>query len=63
MSVFDSYRINERARVARWIVVCAFAVLLGAFFRTQIIQHDKFQLRAETNRLRPIPLTPPRGRI
>jgi penicillin-binding protein 2 len=63
MSVFDSYRINERARVARWIVICAFAVLLGAFFRTQIIQHDKFQLKAETNRLRPIPLTPPRGQI
>ena len=63
MSVFDSYRINERARVARGIVACAFAVLLGAFFRTQIIQHDKFQLKAETNRLRPIPLTPPRGQI
>jgi penicillin-binding protein 2 len=38
-------------------------VLGGAFFRTQIIQHEKFQLRAETNRLRPIPLTPPRGTI
>jgi len=63
MSAFDSYRINERAGVARWIVVAAFAVLLGAFFRTQIIQHEKFQLKAETNRLRPIPLTPPRGQI
>jgi penicillin-binding protein 2 len=38
-------------------------VLLGAFFRTQIIQHEKFQLKAETNRLRPIPLTAPRGTI
>jgi penicillin-binding protein 2 len=28
-----------------------------------VIQHDKFQLKAETNRLRPIPLTPPRGSI
>jgi penicillin-binding protein 2 len=60
---FDSYRVGERARVARWIISGAFLLLIGAFFRTQIIQHEKFQLRAETNRLRPIPLTPPRGTI
>jgi len=59
----DSYRLGERARGARWIVAGAFLVLLGAFFRTQIIQHEKFQLKAETNRLRPIPLTAPRGAI
>jgi penicillin-binding protein 2 len=63
MSGFDSYRVRERADVARVILLGAFLVLSGAFFRTQIIQHDKFQLKAETNRLRPIPLTPPRGAI
>ena len=63
MNGFDSYRVRERANVARWVLVGAFLVLSGAFFRTQIIQHDKFQLKAETNRLRPIPLTPPRGAI
>ena len=63
MSGFDSYRVRERADVARWILTAAFLVMSGAFFRTQIIQHDKFQLKAETNRLRPIPLTPPRGAI
>jgi len=63
MNGFDSYRVRERAQVARWILIGAFLVLAGAFFRTQILQHDKFQLRAETNRLRPIPLTPPRGAI
>ena len=63
MNGFDSYRVRERAEVARWILVAAFLVLSGAFFRTQVIQHDKFQLKAETNRLRPIPLTPPRGAI
>jgi penicillin-binding protein 2 len=63
MSGFDSYRVRERADVARWILVAAFLVLSGAFFRTQILQHDKFQLKAETNRLRPISLTPPRGAI
>ena len=63
MNGFDSYRVRERADVARLILVATFLVLGGAFFRTQIIQHEKFQLRAETNRLRPIPLTPPRGTI
>ena len=63
MTGSDSYRVGERARVARWIISGAFLLLLGAFFRTQIIQHEKFQLKAETNRLRPIPLTPPRGTI
>jgi penicillin-binding protein 2 len=60
---FDSYRVRERAEIARFVLIGAFLVLLGAFFRTQVIQHDKFQLKAETNRLRPIPLTPPRGSI
>lgn len=63
MNGFDSYRVRERADIARLVLVSAFLVLAGAFFRTQIIQHEKFQLRAETNRLRPIPLAPPRGAI
>ena len=63
MNGFDSYRVRERAEVARLVLIAVFLVLVGAFFRTQVIQHEKFQLRAETNRLRPIPLTPPRGTI
>lgn len=63
MNGFDSYRVRERADVAKLVLVAAFVLLIGAFFRTQIIQHEKFQLRAETNRLRPIALTPPRGTI
>jgi penicillin-binding protein 2 len=63
MSGFDSYRVRERAEIARMVLVGAFLVLLGAFFRTQVLQHDKFQLKAETNRLRPISLTSPRGSI
>jgi penicillin-binding protein 2 len=63
MTGSDSYRLGERARAARWVVAGAFLLLLGAFFRTQIIQHEKFQLKAETNRLRPIALTAPRGTI
>src|SRR4051812_49974529 len=63
MNGFDSHRLRARADIARLTLLGAFLVLAGAFFRTQIIQHDKFQLKAETNRLRPIALTPPRGAI
>ncbi len=63
MNGFDSYQVRRRASAARWVLSFAFAVLIGAFFRTQVIQHDKYQLRAETNRLRAIPLEPPRGAI
>jgi penicillin-binding protein 2 len=63
MSGFDSYRVRERAEIARLVLIGAFLVLAGAFFRTQILQHEKFQVKAETNRLRPIPLTSPRGSI
>jgi penicillin-binding protein 2 len=60
---FDSYRIRERADIARLVLLGAFLILIGAFFRTQVLQHEKFQLKAETNRLRPIQLTSPRGSI
>ena len=63
MNGFDTYRLRERADTARVVLIVAFLLLAGAFFRTQVIQHSKFQLKAETNRLRPIPLTPPRGTI
>ncbi len=63
MNGFDSHRLRARADIARLTLLGAFLVLAGAFFRTQVIQHDKFQLKAETNRLRPISLTPPRGSI
>ena len=37
--------------------------LTGAFFRSQVLQHQKYALQAETNRLREIPLPAPRGVI
>jgi penicillin-binding protein 2 len=63
MNGFDSYRVRERADIAQVVLIAVFVLLAGAFFRTQVIQHEKFQLRAETNRLRPISLTAPRGTI
>ncbi len=63
MSDFDSHRLRARAQVARWVLAGAFVILLGAFFRLQVIQYERYRLRAEHNRIRPVPLTPPRGLI
>lgn len=63
MKEFHPTRLRERSGQARWILVIAFLVLSGAFFRTQILQFDRYRLRAQNNRLRPVPLQPARGTV
>ncbi len=63
MKEFHPTRLRERQTQARWILAMAFLVLAGAFFRTQILQFDRYRLRAENNRLRPVPLQPARGTV
>jgi penicillin-binding protein 2 len=63
MTGFQPFAIHQRARWARWILAGAFLVLAGAFFRTQILQYDRYRLRAQNNRLRAVPLEPARGTI
>jgi penicillin-binding protein 2 len=63
MKEFHPTRLRERSGQARWILAIAFLVLAGAFFRTQILQFDRYRLRAENNRLRPVPLQPARGTV
>ena len=63
MNEFHSSRLRERSVTARWVIAVAFLVLIGAFFRTQILQFDRYRLRAQNNRLRPVPLQPARGTV
>ncbi|MGB7211499.1 MAG: penicillin-binding protein 2 [Gemmatimonadales bacterium] len=63
MKAFASVRLEARADGARWVLRGAFVVLISAFFTTQIIQHQRYSLRAADNRLRAVPLTAPRGLI
>jgi penicillin-binding protein 2 len=63
MNEFHSYRRAERAAIARWFFFAIFLILSVAFFRTQVVQHERFRLRAEKNRLRIVPLVAPRGVI
>jgi penicillin-binding protein 2 len=44
-------------------LMLGFVLLIGAFFRTQVVQHKQYVMQSEENRLRPIPLPAPRGII
>ncbi len=63
MSSFHPHLLERRLRVTRGVVWGTVAALVIVFFRTQILEHSKYQLQSETNRLRPIPLPAPRGLI
>ena len=63
MSDFSPSALDTRAGQARWVLRLAFLVLAGAFFKTQILEHERYRLRSEDNRLRAVPLTPARGPI
>jgi penicillin-binding protein 2 len=61
-----SFHPNDVARRARWSALflgVAFIFLIGAFFKTQVVQHKQYVLQSQENRLRPIPLPAPRGII
>ncbi|MFI5208414.1 MAG: penicillin-binding protein 2 [Gemmatimonadales bacterium] len=60
---FHPFVLARRASLAGKILGGMFALLIAQFFRLQIVEHDKYQLRSDTNRLRPIPLPAPRGLI
>jgi penicillin-binding protein 2 len=53
----------RRGRTASWALLGLFLVLLGVFFRTQIIQHSRYTSQSEENRLREVPMPAPRGMI
>src|SRR5207302_8975900 len=60
---FHPYLLDRRLRVTHALVWGAFVVIGIGFFRTQILEHGRFKLQSETNRLRPITLPAPRGII
>ncbi len=60
---FHPFVLARRAAVARNAVALVFLLLAGAFFRLQVVQRDRYRMKSESNRLRPVPLSAPRGLI
>src|SRR3989441_951464 len=63
MSSFHPHLLDRRLRVARAVVWGVLGIMVAVFFRTQILEHGKYRLQSDLNRLRPIPLPAPRGII
>jgi len=59
----DSDRFRNRLLVAGAGVLLAFLLLFGRFFYLQIVQHEYYSTRAESNRISLVPIMPNRGNI
>jgi len=55
--------LDARLRAARTVIWVASGVIAGTYFRTQIIDHSRYELQSRNNRLRPIIQPAPRGII
>jgi penicillin-binding protein 2 len=60
---FHPNDIARRGRNAGIIVSGVIVVLLGSFFKTQVLNHSQWVMQSEDNRLRQIPIPAPRGVI
>jgi penicillin-binding protein 2 len=63
VSRLPPHQLDAKLRVARVFVWGAMAVIGVAYFRTQVVEHGKYELRSISNRLRPIKQAAPRGVI
>jgi penicillin-binding protein 2 len=54
---------RQRARGAGWFMLMVLAVLVGSFFRTQVVRGDDWTLQSDSNRLRVLSIPSPRGTI
>jgi len=63
MSRLPPHQLDVRLRAARVLVWSVISIIGIAYFRTQIVDHGKYELQSESNRLRQITLRAPRGVI
>jgi penicillin-binding protein 2 len=63
VSRLPPHQLDAKLRVARAFVWGAMVVIGVAYFRTQVVEHGKYELQSTSNRLRPIKRAAPRGVI
>ncbi len=62
-SAFNPFRVRERSAIATWVLAVVFLLLIGAFFRAQVLSSEDFRRQSANNRLRRLTLASPRGII
>ena len=60
---FHPNDVARRGRSASVVLLASFALLVSAFFKTQVLKNEQYVLQSEGNRLREVPLPAPRGII
>ena len=60
---FHPFVLAQRGTLAARVLAGVFILLTIQFFRLQVFEHGKYQLKSESNRLRPVPQPAPRGLI
>lgn len=63
MNIHHPHELTRRARGAYLIVGVFMGVLVISFFRIQVLGSDAWSLRADSNRIRTLPVPAPRGTI
>ena len=63
MNALTGERLRGRTAQAQLVLGTVFLLLLGAFFRAQVLEVKDYRLQSEKNRLRQVPLLAPRGAI
>jgi penicillin-binding protein 2 len=63
MRLFQPDSRQRRTMGALFAITFAVAVLLTAFFHTQVVSGEQYGLQSEANRLRPVTMPAPRGTI
>ena len=59
----DQHAMGRRTGVARAVVLLATAVLVVAFFRVQVVRAVRYEVQSDSNRLRSVMVSAPRGLI
>ena len=60
---FKPNDVQRRSRIASALLFLTFLFLGGSFFRTQVLQHARYVLQSEFNRLREVPIPAPRAHV
>jgi penicillin-binding protein 2 len=63
LSAFTSERLRERTTITRVVLGLVFLILVGAFFRAQVVEVSGYRLQSQKNRLRQVLLLAPRGEL
>ncbi len=63
MNLYHPHARRQRARSVYLIIGLLMGILTVAFFRLQVLRSDTWELRAESNRIRQLPIPAPRGTI